>query len=774
MIYCRINGRVYPVGEGAVFSENYNETLDSGTITLDQVRSKIDITPFDVIEIWTEGQGVSMEPRRMCVDQVTTTELSLLPKIYRYEISLFSETKLLENVVCPNLAITRRAQGGQKTVHDYLRQYLSLYGEKTQSDPLRGAHTDRFSLGESLDRFKTIECPEMQWNQPTLREVFNDLMMVDDCIPVVKNNVIECIDISQIGAEISDDQKKSVNYITESYSSADYVSDVKMHLVNATNNRKNQDTAARIVENIGFRNGESYLLTTENMRLETTFPIWELISCVINCPSLISGKYTGMTTEGNVITGTFSANVDYPFYLKGNGNDYIPEYAEWLTKDVYYMAWNITGLKLDANYRNRCLYYTRGSKNIYNFNEKTEQSFLFIKDAKYVFEMIVTSIRNDPGFEQKLDKAAKDTIMAQHPELVRDTIRLIDPVSGVASEYKTAVFNVEYEPIDDSVFSASKAPFQKNRRQIIDNQTNSYIDTERQGMLEYLKANRLGNKLAMVNARYSTSEQYIPKLSQTIDGRILFHKEIAVYANHLDVNYQATENYVLRDYFTGIRSKIRSWNVVSGGEAMTRSELVKFYVNENIPSVRNERRVIPSYATTDEYFEKLKYCVMRFFLPGGSARPTDTLYKDWWYRVNSIAVEFTKHRIGNSAVFTVKMPDNYFAGTYVSNYSGTDGRVEQKGIAYADANGEVLSCMLYFLDEWNSQPFGNEEANRALLPLTQVYPNPSSEDLAIDIANEHVIAAIPVVLYKDNKEIPQISVQFEINGEANDMFLGRK
>ena len=41
------------------------------------------------------------------------------------------------------------------------------------------------------------ECPEMQWNAPTLREVLTDLMMVKDCIPVVKNNVIDFIDLTE-------------------------------------------------------------------------------------------------------------------------------------------------------------------------------------------------------------------------------------------------------------------------------------------------------------------------------------------------------------------------------------------------------------------------------------------------------------------------------------------------------------------------------------------------------------------------------------------------
>ena len=45
-------------------------------------------------------------------------------------------------------------------------------------------------------------------------------------------------------------------------------------------------------------------------------------------------------------------------------------------------------------------------------------------------------------------------------------------------------------------------------------------------MLEYLKANRLGNKIALVNGRYESNEPLLPKLSEKINDKIIFQKQL--------------------------------------------------------------------------------------------------------------------------------------------------------------------------------------------------------------------------------------------------------
>lgn len=790
-MYCYVVGRnlvngqpkEFMVAEGAVFTENYNETLDTGTIILDQLTEKIEIEPFDVVVVSNYGEPTQIAYRRMCVDTFTCTQVSLNPPLYKYEITLFSETKLLEGILLPNLAITKRLNAAARSVYYYLEKYLDQYCPDRYSDEWTGAYGNIWSFGANIkdptdtvqSRFGAIDCPELQWNEPTLREVLTDLMMVDDCIPVMKNNVINFIDISQTDDEVSADQLKGINYIRESHSSADYVSELKMGLVNAANNsiptgsyESTDDEnvpadSTRIVERIGFRNNESYILNTNNMELQTSFPIWKLFSCDLTIRAEVD------VTIHSIIDGTPDQHIiethEITVHLKNSQVDYIPEHSEWLTKDVFYGDWG-TSATLSNQYRNTCLYYIRGSRNIFNFNAKYEQQFLWISNTQYVLDLIFKS----SDFRQALNEVGLQMFEDAHLSIEWQYAgaTVADP------SWKDCMFEVAYEPIDECVFRASKSPLQRHIRQVVDNQSTSYIDVKRQGLLEYMKANRLGNKIVLINARYSEHESNIPALAQTLGGKIIFQKQISVYRQHLDVNYLATENYVLRDYFTGVKSKLRIWPVISGNEAFVRAESMKFYINSSIPSISNTSRVIPSYSDLQTYLERFKYCAVIFNTSQGD-RPVSRNYKTRSFSTNAIMVEFSKHIVGNSVVFTLKMVDNAYNGNYISNYYGSDGRVEQKGIQYTDDNGEITGGEVRFYDEIDSNWYDADEGwpdsfegTRALRPLVHVG---NTEGHLIDA---HMVAKLPFFLYKDNKEILQISIQFEMNEDANDMFLGHK
>ena len=730
------NPREFRIADGAVFTDNYNETLDSGTIVLPHLYGEIEIEPFDSVVVM-DGESVL---RYMCVDRYVCTQTCLKPAIYKYEVFLFSETKLLEGILCPSLAITRKPEGQVPVkVYEYLRRYLELYGTMVRDPdkPLLVAFKRKFNLGSTLSRFVEMECPEMQWNEPTLREVFNDLMMVDDCIPVVRNDIIDCIDISKVGDEITDSQLAGINYITRSQSSEDYVSEVKMNIQNGINGSVMSGNsvpadATRIVEGIGFRNDDSYLLDTNRIRLQTNFPIWKVFGLKCYLPVRIIFDYRKDAYPGSY-KGSVQENVEVDL------TDYLFEYNEWLTKDVFYGEWG-SSTELSSQYRNTCLFYRRGQRNIENFNGKYDSQFLWINDSKYVVDLIISKA-NSHEVQLRLYSKAKAWCEENGYEFAgRESYQ--------AGDFKSFAFRLDYEAIDECVFLASKSPLQGARRQIVDNQANSYVNTDRQGLLEYMKANRLGNKVIVANARYASGPE-VPALAQTIGGKVIFKREVSFYENHVKANLYATENYVLKDYYTGIRSKLRSWRVVSGSEALLRKEVKKFYVNGSIPTYNDGQTLIPSYATVDEYFNRFKYCVLQIAGDGSQN--------------NCIMLEFTKHKVGKSAVFTVRMNDNYYAGNYISNLTP---RVEQKGIRYTNENGTMVWANLAFYSACNY----DATASHPNFPRATIKSVDGTGDtfLAKDL-----VAYIPVKVYKDSKEILQVSLQFEVNEDADNIFYGK-
>ena len=770
----------YEISDGAVFTENYNETLDSGTIMIQQIRGKIRIEPYDMVIIDSYENGLALNTRRFLVDTYACTQTSLNPPIYKYEITLFSETKALEGIILPNLSITKRLRSANIKVYEALSNYLEIYGQKILSN---GVYVNRWSFSNNVvSKFSDIECPEMQWNTPTLREVITGLMMVADCIPVVHNNVIDYIDISAV--DETEPDLSGINYIQESQSSEDYVSELKMDLVNVANNSKIDgyflpDDRTEIVERIGFRNNEDYLLTTENIRLQTTYPIWNIFYCKAYVPISIDIRYTTAGGSSDILR-------DIPITPDGIViTNYILEYREWQTKDVYYGDWSGNTAQLSTTYRNTCLYYTRGVNNIYNFNAKAESDWLFIHDAKSIIELIADLEMAQPTFSSSLQAAAEQYIIDNYPGATFVGIGSPTPTTGPV--YIQSTFELSYEPVDTCTFLASKMPIPKHCRQVVDNQTNSYINVENQGLLEYMKANRLGNKMALINGRYYCDEEDMPQLSQKINDKIIFKKEISYYNNYINVNYLATENYVLRNYFTGVKSKLRNTPILNGNEAFVRADIVKFYVNIGINTINDGHKLIPSYTDTDWYLMNFNYCAIQFnkntldetagnFSTG--IIPSNTEYGGTPYNTNAIMKEFTKHVVKDKTViFTIKMNDNRYDGNYVSDYealvpgSQTNTRTEQKGIGYTDDNGEVYGCYICFYNDIGTG-FSNEMATRGLKPLINAGMTINGTD-GLQLNSADLVAKIPVVLKKDNKEITQISIQFEINDEADDIYIGR-
>lgn len=776
MLKCKILGRnlingteqEFDITEGAVFTEYYNETLDSGIIIIPQLSAEIQIEPYDVMYIY----GDKINSRYMCVDTYTCTQTSLDPAIYKYDISLFSLTKMLEGILLPSLSITRSSIN--RSIKFYLDEYIRQYGPYLNSDDT-GPFSHKFNLSSNaITRFNNVVCPEMQWNEPTLREVITDLMMVDNCIPVVEKGIgntfdIGFIDITEVGSEITTEQRNGINYIQTSQSSADYVSEIKTKIVNSIG----QDEKTRICENITFRNYDTYIITTENAKVETNYPIWKLNEVVLyyNVVSIVA-------KTPNIASFEITTKIPIVLYQNNSNNNLILEYGEWQTKDIYYGGWALTQGP-SSQYQNTCLYYKRGDKGIFNFNSKQTQNLLWLNDDISVLELLI-------GWNTQEQAAYVNNCIIQHflelyPEYDSPEYT-INVMTKDAVNWKDCYFTLDYETEGEYSLRVSKGAnnndyVPRNQRQIVDNQTQNYVNAKRFGILEYLKANRLGNRVKLINGRYNTSEGSIPQLANCLNSHVIFKKEIAVYDNYLKVNYQATPNYVLRDYFTGIKSKLRSWRIVGGNEAFTRSDIIKFYVNSNLSSISNNSYIIPVYSTQQEYIDRFNYCVVKFNLGHSRFLPNhnDIRYEGVDYGVDGYMMEFQKIISGNSVLFTFKALDNAIIGKYVNSTdydideSGANERVmTQQNCSYVDANGENVGGIIYFYENYEPErlppnDFTSLKAYNNLLPGTSMAYNMFSK-----------VAQIPFTFRKDNKEITQITIQFEFNINANDIFLGKK
>ena len=170
------SAKAFDIVEGSVIKKCKNETLDSATIIVSQLYSKLEIEPLDKVLLIDEN-GI-MPNTYFVVDDYVETQINFKIPTYQSNITLCSETKRLETIMLPNLKITQ-VWGNPRSVGYYLRQYLREYGRKVRIQIGGVASTNQWTSlwtfdNSVLTKYDAIQCPEMQWNQPTLREVLND------------------------------------------------------------------------------------------------------------------------------------------------------------------------------------------------------------------------------------------------------------------------------------------------------------------------------------------------------------------------------------------------------------------------------------------------------------------------------------------------------------------------------------------------------------------------------------------------------------------------
>lgn len=866
----------FEVEEGSVFTETKNETLDNGTVIIDNLIEPIDIEPYDIVEI-------PYLQKYMCVDTYTETLVCINPKRYKYQITLFSETKQLENVVLPNLKITK-VWGQTRSVFFYINRYLSLYCPKIKTGDVvqleefdswwgdmiqwEGDHYEILvDFGTSTSSYHTVpvptanlrvsanawvydgnnnetftddnchiyqnsidenghwrilfgirigrlegwslsdleygsedvevsnvydftynykwswdtnanqskfnmQCPEMQWNTPTLREVLNDLMMVADCIPVIKQGEISYFDLTEVNRTTQGIPKNwkdnsHINYVTKSRSSEDYVSEIQCKLENVTNQTEDVNNIVTKAEWIYFSpEGDEVVLKNDNMVLKTQYPIYNLKSLTIFFPG--HGNYNGSDPSG--------VNKWMSLDLVSLG--IVTEYQKWITKRVLYNSEPPSRGNLSefANSQNWSVYYTRNTKEIKNWSHKTK----FWWQSYFLYEELCKSI-----IRYKYNTVGGESL---------DT------------GWYGIFFKVEYETLEGCLFRASKGELVSHERVVIDNQTNSMVDSYNQGFLEYQKANRLGNEQLQINARFERGNQLI-YIGDMYDDSVIYQVQYQFYKNHIEVNALATKNYILREYFTGVKSKIRSWKISDASEACFRQELIKYYgelsYNSHIDNELDnfDGLEIASYlcSSVQEYTAApVKYGFIRTISNDGGIAGNVRHPSSGYFNLDLIS-----RLVGNSMVFTLNFYDNFWACQMLdtdivdsddfvsagSLFIDSDALVDGRGFPlkmrqYTDGNGEAIKFTIRYSEDIKIAPYtkdyepedniGGEDPDDLHTFIYAIWQKPHvyGTDEHPNIIDERFM--ISSDFYKDSQETIGISTQFEFCSDTTDIYIGKE
>jgi len=109
---------------------------------------------------------------------------------YSYTINLMSETKGLEVIQLPNISITQPIKNSKKiSVWQYLNRFLTQYNPKIKviKNSSEWEYQGKYKLDPALENiYKKVYAPDFSLNNPNLRDLFTNLMITKDRLPMLE------------------------------------------------------------------------------------------------------------------------------------------------------------------------------------------------------------------------------------------------------------------------------------------------------------------------------------------------------------------------------------------------------------------------------------------------------------------------------------------------------------------------------------------------------------------------------------------------------------
>lgn len=682
------NTSAYDLVVGSVFKEELNETLDSGSIIISNVEPsrKLELEPYQYVYVYDTESDFE---KYFLVDNFIENYVNLDTPYYEYTIALMSETKLLEKIQLPNRTIRNPLKAPQLKVNELIGQFCKLY---IPSVKYFNKDSNTWSYHQIIDYQSVIDvnsifnvdCPDMEFNHPTLRQVLTSLMQVVGCLPRIVNHKLTYVNLRLKPTEfvIPNGRKYIVSTSNSSDSYNTSIQTLGENIVGENNIVKNETLGFRDVENV-------FLKHTENLKLTTEFPIKEIKSLKMNVPvnfyfgmgvihlgdTFISNNFVydnnltktkigfeiyyssdlgndielrycfekvsylnnnfgkviyqvltrseiyqepatkSIVNESYVYSNTLKDNQDYNLIVieLRKGNDYgyylisvdnvyhfyMPtlyivdltslvfetQARKLLRTDLTYSPETIEDM---AKYYYTTLEYTYGSNDISGFSQQYDYVEWYGKYQNILISNIATIYKSNLDYLGELEDRIIKYYFTLTPNnktkfrIDRTDYNIVDNVLNISlSPYSAYTFNITYIPFNNVNLKFDKSKDIPLSLTQLDNQESAIPSLTAFALREQEKVERIGNNVVKINASNITSLNEINALNTKYNDSIIFSKEIAYYEDFCNVNYIATKDYVLKNYFTNIQTKYRAYRYVEYANTVLRIENRKYYVYLN-------------------------------------------------------------------------------------------------------------------------------------------------------------------------------------------------
>lgn len=798
---CKINGVEYEnLVQGFNISEEYNETLDSASIILSDVQ-KMDLRPYDDVYIYEGefngyGDGVELPSffLHFLVDQFTEEMINPSENAneirYKYKIDLFSETKKLETIQLPNFSITQPLDiNEKKSVYDYMLDIVDLYNPLIKVGENGIWHYEKkYRIDTNLSTiYGSVYSPDFSLNNPNLRDVLTQLMLTKDMIPVVKNDVITKLDISERNGNFNVDTRY-ITSIVGSRSSDNHCDGLKR----TYNNALSQDNTCRMVEFLGFRNSDSGMLTLENLRLETRYPIYKINKVYMCYYKKIKLVDTQGKEQGQRI---FLCKQDISKLVKLNAERNLLS-EDWVDFEDHVTSG--TTFNDLTKYKLMTVGYDIGSKFITGWGTKYSyiENIVLDKEKTYIENLINIMDKKFPygiynyGYITANSKPAieKGYAYSATNDLLSD--RIVNPYSNLSLFMKSLFFEIEYNAFYNGTIIHSK---DVDRDDIImnDNSSSSLTLLEQDGVFLKEKVNRFGNKVIQINATYDNFSLIQPLGSVYNYGGdtdvIIYHREISLNDNVINVVYYGSKDYVLKNYFTSVSAKHRPFNLLSYDESVRRSENKKMYIlmSKDKYYLERENKVINIDLSMIDKFLSF-YKGTELGTSKGDFRFNEKINFGYFtYNNNYYASDVNAFASGNSLCFNISMYDNVSGGVYLDKdklepemKNVDDDYIKgsiQKWYITANENTGFANKIGFYVAHNNNDDYFYEknvtnysEDTYINLMKNRIFSLPKLEKENVKTTN---LIGNEFTINKDNKELIDMTYQIELISDSDDILF---
>ena len=711
-----INDVEIKIEDKLALNSAFNETLDTGVIIIPN-SEEIAVKRLDSAKITNEN-NVTIKYFKVgtVVKEFETFEE---PFRYKYTIELVSPTIDLQSIVLPNISITQPLDitgVAKRSIYYHLQRLVDVFAQE-------------FTISEELKAAtENIECPETQYNRKTLFEIFNDLLInVPAVVTVLENNVISLIRLDTVGSEIN--HKKIVNII-ETKRIDEYCSEIEMNAENVVEGQANTFTALAVSPR-----SEDYIMTTDNAQIILDKPIYRIEKIEMFIPDKSTRIY--YIPEGGTHVDIQQIDIsETPIDI----TKYVVEESVYNTKLPYDSLTFETLVNGQVNpdlykYKRAFLSYAQGSNVINNLAYMEKGLFgnvypfsLAIVYAASIIDyalQIIPSGAKLVGIDD-VDYSGKDEYIVKYISDPRDVL-----------------FNVTYVSQTGLRFRVKKPNTNNtNYKLVIDNQSNSYVDSQALWKVEKENVKRLGNPELKINMIFDSIDE-IPSYAATYKNYVLTNSVVNVFANKVIFEGYFTKDYIRKNLYTGIKSKARFTSIAKGSEALSRQDLL-----------------ILDYELTTEQPEMIfESSVMPYLLKNlGQKNNKLALYlstiSENFYSHGSFLLNNSVYKFGNNMIYSFSFKDNFNAGMQVDSIKSAKYVMAQK--PYVNELGEFKTLELTFFE--NSNTIQETSLNKS-----NMLPQYTGS------IGDRILERYSFLVMKDNREIYGVDIQMRFN--TNDQVI---